>query len=293
VHTESARRKGPFQAVNCAALASTLISATLFGHERGAFTGADRQSPGLFERASGGTLFLDEVGELSPEAQAALLRALETKRIVRVGGSKEIEVDVRLVAATHRDLPGMVNAGSFREDLLYRLDAFTVRVPPLRERNEEILPLAAHFLAHSRARWNSRATGLSESVQHKLLSYAWPGNARQLRNVIERAAVVCGSGDIQLDDLPDSLFDKTELTPPPPLVAQASDGALRPSERLHTAAGPDLPRTLPERLRDYEERILRETLVSTQGNQSEAARLLGLPRRTLAHKVHGYGLARS
>jgi DNA-binding NtrC family response regulator len=278
VHHLSARRKGPLKTVNCAALPSALISSTLFGHEKGAFTGADRQSLGLFEQADGGTLFLDEVGELSLEAQAALLRALETKRIVRVGGNKEIEVDVRLVAATHRDLSAMVVLGTFREDLLYRLDAFTVRVPPLRERREEIIPLAQHFLALSQARWHSSATTLAEAVGHTLERYAWPGNARQLRNVIERAAAVCRGSVIELDDLPDAIFD----------TSRAAPQTQPPTRPIPTAS---VSSSLPDRLRQIEEQILREALDKAGGNQSEAARSLGLPRRTLAHKVHAYGLA--
>lgn len=277
VHEQSARRGKPFKAVNCAALPTSLIASALFGHERGAFTGADRQQAGLFEQSHTGTLFLDEIGELPLEAQAALLRVLETGRLVRVGGTKEVAVDVRVVAATHRDLAAMIAAGQFREDLLYRLDAFTVRVPPLRERPDEILPLARHFLAQSRARWSSRASELSDAVGQALVGYAWPGNVRQLRNVVERATTVCTSATIELDDLPDTLFDK-------------GDWPITTASEVATSAQAGESMSLPDRLQHIEQQIIREALQKSRGNQAEAARALGVPRRTLTHKVHAYGL---
>jgi DNA-binding NtrC family response regulator len=178
VHQHSPRSKGPFKALNCATIPANLLESVFFGHERGAFTGADRQAPGIFEQAQGGTVFLDEVGELSAQAQAALLRVLETRRLVRVGGNREIEVDVRVVAATHRDLSAMVRAGTFREDLMFRLDALTLRVPPLRERKEEIAPLAELFLARASEQWGTGTKRLSEDARESLEAYAWPGNVR-------------------------------------------------------------------------------------------------------------------
>jgi len=268
MHERSPRHEAPFKALNCATLPAHLIESVLFGHERGAFTGAERQALGVFEQAQGGTVFLDEVGELSPHAQAALLRVLELGRVVRVGGAREIDVDVRVVAATHRDLHAMVRAGTFREDLLFRLDALSLRVPPLRQRTEEILPLAALFLERARARWSPTARRFSKRAEELLLGYAWPGNVRQLKNVVERAAVVCAAEVIDVADLPQALqTDEVESEP-------------------RTACF----RSLPERVRELEVALIREALARAHGNQAQAARLLGVPRRTLAHKAHSYHL---
>lgn len=264
VHAQSDRCRASFRALNCATIPVHLIESVLFGHERGAFTGAERQAAGVFEQAHGGSIFLDEVGELSLHAQAALLRVLELRRVVRVGGTREIEVDVRVIAATHRDLCAMVSAGTFREDLMFRLDALSVSVPPLRERREEILPLAELFLARARAAWNATARSFSASASELLAAWPWPGNVRQLKNVVERAAVVCAEEVIDIVDLPDRLR----------------------RERLAE------PASLPERVRELEVALIREALVKTRGNQAQAARLLGVPRRTLAHKAHAYDLLR-
>jgi two-component system response regulator AtoC len=272
VHTRSARAARPFKAINCAALPATLLSSTLFGHERGAFTGADRQTLGLLEQTHTGTLFLDEVGELSLEAQAALLRVLETGTLSRVGGQLDIAIDVRIVAATHRDLEQLVTQGTFRQDLLYRLDAFALRVPPLRERVEDISALAIHFLAHARGRWGTSARGFSDAALMALEHHSWPGNVRQLRNVVERAAAVTRSEKIELDDLPDELL------------------ATRSERRADAVANQRNDGSFPIRVRRFEESLLRDALGRAHGNQTEAARLLGLPRRTLTNKVHAYGL---
>jgi DNA-binding NtrC family response regulator len=202
VHAASRRACRPFKVLNCGAIPASLVESTLFGHERGAFTGAERQAQGLFEQACGGTLFLDEIGELPLTAQTALLRVLEHGRVVRVGGRCEFPVDVRVVAATHRDLRVMATVSSFREDLMFRLDAMTLQVPPLRERREEILPLAQYFLARARTTWGTRATHLSAGANEALLSYCFPGNVRELKNAIERAAVVCHGDEVQREDLP-------------------------------------------------------------------------------------------
>jgi DNA-binding NtrC family response regulator len=258
------------------------VESILFGHERGAFTGADRQASGLFEQAQGGTLFLDEVGELPPPAQVALLRVLEQRRIVRVGGSREIEVDARVVAATHRDLRAMVEAQTFREDLMFRLDALTLRVPPLRERTEEILPLAHLFLARARTQWGASATRISDSAAEALLSFRFPGNVRQLRNVIERAIVVCSGDTIDLEDLPDEVWvEDGETSPEYPALGGEGSRPIRGSES---------PRSLPLRVREFEIAIIRDVLNQADWNQAQAARLLGVPRRTLASKIQVYGL---
>jgi two-component system, NtrC family, response regulator AtoC len=278
IHDKSPRRAAPFKPLNCATIPATLLESVLFGHERGAFTGADRQVPGVFEQARGGTVFLDEVAELSPQAQAALLRVFEQHRIVRVGGTKEIAVDARIVAATHRNLSAMVSAGTFREDLMFRLDALTLRVPPLRDRREEILPLARLFMARAREQWSASASELSDEVCEALTSYRWPGNVRQLKNVIERAIVVCAGTAIGLEDLPDEVWLES---------APSCDHAAG-AEPAGSVGGS--PRSLPARVREFEIAIIEDALARAGGNQAQAARLLGMPRRTLASKAQVLGL---
>jgi two-component system response regulator AtoC len=270
VHNRSSRAKAPFKALNCATIPATLIESVLFGHERGAFTGADKQVQGVFEQAHGGTVFLDEVGELSAQAQAALLRVLEQRSIVRVGGAREIEVDVRVVAATHRDLAAMVAVGTFREDLMFRLDALSLRVPPLRERQEEIVPLAELFLARARTQWGASAQRLSEDAVEALVAFGWPGNVRQLKNAIERAVTVCTGTVVELEDLPEQVWAEPGAAPAP--------------------TGEAGQRSLPDRVRDFEVGLIRAAMAKAHGNQAQAARILGVPRRTLANKVHAYGL---
>jgi DNA-binding NtrC family response regulator len=273
VHDQSPRAKAAFKALNCATIPAHLLESVLFGHERGAFTGAERQAAGVFEQSQNGTVFLDEVGELSAHAQAALLRVLEQRCIVRVGGSREIAVDVRVVAATHRNLEAMVAKGEFREDLMFRLDALTLRVPPLRERNEEIVPLAQLFLQRAREQWGGGAIAFSADALDVLSSYAWPGNVRQLKNIVERAAVVCATACVELEDLPSHLW-----------------GDSQPEAALSPEVGNTTFRALPDLVREFEIGKIREALTKAHGNQAQAARLLGVPRRTLANKVQAYAL---
>jgi two-component system response regulator AtoC len=270
LHELSPRGAGPFKTVNCATIPPQLIESFLFGHERGAFTGADRQVAGIFEQARGGTVFLDEVAELTPQAQAALLRVLEQHRFTRLGSTRELDVDVRVLSATHRDLSSMVAAREFREDLLFRLDALSLRLPPLRERTEEILPLADRFLEHARNQWLASARCLSPDVTRALISYQWPGNVRQLKHVIERAAALCTAEVIELVDLPEQVR-----------AGSAPKRCPSSAQRLHS---------LPDRVRMFEMSLIRDALVSTSGNQARAARMLGLPRRTLANKIRVYDL---
>src|SRR5512136_872651 len=194
IHYASRRADGPFVAVNCAALPDTLLESELFGHERGAFTGADRQKPGRFELAAGGTLFLDEVGELSAAVQAKLLRVLQEREFQRVGGTVTLQADVRLIAATNRDLGKEVQAGRFRDDLYYRLNVFTIQLPPLRERGEDVLLLADFFVRSLGARMGKADLGLSRDAREALLNHAWPGNIRELQNAVERALIVSDGG---------------------------------------------------------------------------------------------------
>jgi DNA-binding NtrC family response regulator len=289
VHERSARKNGPFVAMNCASIPPNLIESVLFGHEKGAFTGATERRAGVFEQAHGGSVFLDEVGELAPSVQAALLRVLETKKVVRVGATRELDVDVRVIAATHRDLSGMVAQGTFREDLMFRLDALSLRVPPLRDRVEEIVPLAERFLAHAEAQWGIAPKHLSEDAAAALRAYRWPGNVRQLKNVIERAAVVCSDHQITLDDLPAALTSPAEL----PAATEPAESARVPLKERTFGPLLEHDANLPftERVSAFEARLIREALAKTAGNQTKAAALLKIPRRTLTNKIHALGLA--
>jgi two-component system response regulator AtoC len=282
IHEGSPRRGQPLHCVNCAAIPATLLEATVFGHERGAYTGADRAGRGVFELAHKGTVLLDEVGELSPAAQAALLRVLETKRVMRIGGEREIEVDVRVLAATHRDLDAMCAAGTFRQDLLYRLNAMTLVLPPLRERPEDIAPLVETFVAEAN-RANGRAVrGVDEAAWTALRRWIWPGNVRELRNVVERAVVVARGDLVTVDDLPERLRD---VAPRPTLEPPDV-------EREHDDAGArlDFKERVRQRTRAFETELILEALRRSGGNQTEAARALQMPVRTLTHKMQELGI---
>jgi DNA-binding NtrC family response regulator len=272
IHDAGPRRKQPLRSINCAAIPGMLIESVLFGHEQGAYTGADKQARGIFEQADGGTVLLDEIGELAASAQAALLRVLETKRVTRVGGEKEIEVDVRVVAATHRDLEGMVEAGRFRQDLLYRLNTVTLRIPPLRERVDEIRPLAERFLKDARRQAGTDVRTIDARAMAALEGYGWPGNVRELRNVIERAVVLAEGQAITIEDLTEKV---------------------RGGARVHAAATEepaDEPGDYKEHVRRYEAELILRALHKANGNQTEAARALNLPLRTLVHKIQTYGI---
>jgi DNA-binding NtrC family response regulator/pSer/pThr/pTyr-binding forkhead associated (FHA) protein len=266
IHRRSARRDRPLIKLNCAALPETLLESELFGHERGAFTGADKRKIGFFEAADGGTLFLDEIGDMPLSLQAKLLRVLERKVITRVGGTTEISTDARLIAATHRDLDADVRAGRFRQDLLFRIGGFTVAVPPLRDRAAEIVPLAEHF-ARITATEQGRATPtFAEDARDALTGYTWPGNVRELKNAIERALVLCGD-TLTSSDLPDKLRDASNRTRP---VAVSAD------VRGHLA--------------EVERAAIVAALEAEHNNQTRAARRLGLSRRALIYKMEKYGL---
>ncbi len=266
IHRRSSRRDKPLIKLNCAALPETLLESELFGHERGAFTGADKRKIGFFEAADGGTLFLDEIGEMPLALQAKLLRVLERKMITRVGGTAEVAVDTRLVAATHRDLEGEVRLGRFRQDLLFRVGGFTLVVPPLRDRHAEILPLAEHFIRITAEEQGRKPPALTEPARDAITSYGWPGNVRELKNAIERALVLCGD-TIDVIDLPEKLRDAGARVRP---VATAADvrGQLAEVERAAIVAA----------------------LEAEDDNQTRAARRLGLSRRALIYKMEKYGL---
>jgi DNA-binding NtrC family response regulator len=296
VHRESPRAHKRMVVINCAALPANLIESALFGHEKGAFTGADTVKKGVFEEGDGSTVFLDEVGELSPAAQAALLRVLESKRFSRVGSAKEIEVDVRIIAATHRDLEAMVEVNTFRADLYYRLNTMTLKVPSLRTRSEEIAPLARAFLGQTVERWNTSARDFAEQTLEILCAYHWPGNVRELRNVIERAAVICTGELLEPEDLPERLRSSVVAKQPTSGVEHPGSRDSGLSAPVITAAGPtDDLGAVPfrDRIRDYEVKLITDALDAAAGNQSRAAEILQMPLRTLVHKIKAYGLKKT
>lgn len=268
LHTSSARKQAPLRVVNCAAIPENLIESVLFGHEKGAFTGADQTRAGVFEDADRGTVFLDEVGELSAPAQAALLRVLESGCVMRVGSTEERQVDVRVVAATHRDLQTMIDAGEFRLDLYHRLNAMCIEVPPLRERPEEVEPLAERFLEAACAQWNTPKPALDESALQVLHAHNWPGNVRELRNVMERALALCDGEHITTADLP-THFSATE------------SGATK----VQAQGLPDEGLDLPAYLKEQELSLVREALERCDGSPREAAKLLRMPLRTFERRV--------
>jgi DNA-binding NtrC family response regulator len=273
IHRLSRRAAGPFVAVNCAALPESLLESELFGHERGAFTGAVRRKEGYFERAVGGTLLLDEIGDLGPDLQAKLLRAIERKTIVRVGGGEEIDVDVRLVAATHHDLDAAVRAGTFRADLWYRLSVFVLAIPPLRERPADVEPLARLFLAEMAAEMGGRAE-LSAPALAALRAHDWPGNVRELRNVMERALVLAGGGVIGVEHLPGWAADAVGALPAGAAGGVGSGAVPEPANRIEA----------------MERAAIVEALAACGGNQTRAAQLLGLTRRALIYRMEKHGL---
>ncbi len=277
IHNASSRRSGPVRAINCGAIPATLIESVLFGHVKGAFTGADRATPGIFEQADGGTVLLDEVGELSQGAQAALLRVLETKRVTRVGGTTEIEVDVRVVAATHQDLHAMTETGAFRLDLLYRINTMQIVVPPLRERQEEIEPFAELFLAEANKACGTNVSVIEVDARRLLREYAWPGNVRELRNVIERAVIVSQDDVITAEDLGGRISSVPEPPTSPTNIPPAMDDGTG-----------DV--AFKERIRDYETQLILDALRRADGNQTAAAKILQMPLRTLVHKIKSYGI---
>jgi two-component system, NtrC family, response regulator AtoC len=279
IHAESPRAGGPFVAISCAALTETLLESELFGHEKGAFTGAVARRKGKFEAAHGGTLFLDEVGDIGPKLQLDLLRVLEERRVQRVGGNEPIDVDVRVVAATNRDLARAVREGHFREELYYRLNVIPITLPPLRERKEDIPLLVQHFLVRLTAELGRRVEGVSPEAMAALVAHVWPGNVRELRNVLERGAVVAKGPFIQVEDL--------GLAPPPaPPVAAPAATAPAP------AGDARAPRAEPCALEDVERRHVAEVLAWAGGNVTHAARVLGIDRMTLYNKMKRYGLKR-
>jgi DNA-binding NtrC family response regulator len=264
LHAAGDRKDGPFVAVPCAALSETLLESELFGHEKGAFTGATERRKGKFELADGGTLLLDEIGDVTPRLQAELLRVLQERTFFRVGGTEDVKVDVRVVAATHRDLRAAVRAGTFREDLFYRLDVIHLGLPPLRERMEDLPELVRLFVQRAAAEQGRPAPEVSEEATRRLMAHTWPGNVRELENAVERAMATTSGATIG----PEAF---RFLDPPPP-------------------PAPSIPDDLP--LREVERRVIEATLRRTGGNVKAAAQSLRIDRSTLYDKMERYGLAR-
>jgi DNA-binding NtrC family response regulator len=261
IHGLSDRKKGPFVQTNCAGLAETLLDSELFGHEPGSFTGADRRHIGKFEQAAGGTLFLDEIGDLSPQAQAKLLDVIERRALMRVGGEELIHVDVRLIAATNRDLQHRARAGAFREDLYYRLSELTIRMPPLRERPEDIPELVRHFIGELSREQHRSIERVSDAAMAQLQIYNWPGNVRELRNVLKRGIAAARHDAVWIEDLPLRLEMQSE----------EPEGALLSLEQV-------------------EQRHIALVLEKLDWKKVEAARSLGITRATLDRKIAKYGL---
>jgi len=267
IHNLSPRSQRPMIVVNCAALSENLLESELFGHEKGAFTGASRRRIGRFEEADGGTLFLDEIGELSPSVQVKLLRFLQEREFQRVGGNRTIRSDVRIISATNRNLQREVKDGTFREDLYYRLNVVTIAVPPLRERKEDLSPLIDHFLNRFAVGNGKEIRGISSEARDLLLRYDYPGNVRELKNIIERAFVITRGPVITSRDLPFS----------------------RSSVHLHMS-NVKTWRSLRESVEDLECRMIRRALQETANHQTKAANLLGISERMLRYKLKKYGL---
>jgi two-component system nitrogen regulation response regulator GlnG len=278
IHQASLRAGGPFIAVDCGAIPETLLESELFGHEKGAFTGAQAQRGGLFEAARRGTLLLDEISNLPLSSQVKLLRALQEKRVCRLGSTRAVEVDVRVLAASNHDLPTLARSGSFRQDLFFRLNEFTILIPPLRERKEDIVYLAKRFLDLTNAELNKQVRGFSEAALHTLLAYAWPGNVRQLRSTIRRAVLLADEWIVE-EHLDILKRDAVEGTAP---EARA--------EGLPWAGLP-LKQIVRQSTVNLEREVLLQALRHTRGNKAEQARLLHIDYKTIHSKVKEYGIS--
>jgi len=267
IHRRSARRGGPFVAVNCGAIPENLLESELFGYRRGAFTDATTDRSGLFEQANHGTLLLDEIGELPLPLQVKLLRVLQEETIRRLGDPKDIKIDVRIIAATHRDLSTEMQAGRFREDLYYRINVLPMNIPPLRERREDIPLLVEHFLTRNNARFGTNIRALSPEARRLLVEYGWPGNVRELENTIERAMVLAEKDSIEADDLPERIREARD-----PIQLHLTSGEL----------------SIKKTSRFIEEILIRRALQKTKGNRTRAAEVLEISHRALLYKIKEY-----
>jgi len=282
LHKNSRRHDKPFVPINCGAIPRELLESELFGHEKGAFTHAIRSRPGRFELADGGTLFLDEIGEMDLSLQVKILRALQEKEIERVGGTVTKKVDVRVVAATNRDLETEVAAGRFREDLFYRLNVIPVHLPPLRERGEDVMALAEHFLHGFCQEKDRKPLSVGAQARTLLTGYSWPGNVRELENFMERLSILCEGPHVTPADLPEKILRDAGLEPAPLVAAAPAQQGFRWPElkdmREHGQG-------LKEFLDEIEDRLLREALSQANGVKNQAAEILGVKRTTLIEKL--------
>jgi two-component system response regulator AtoC len=267
IHTRSNRKNQPFVAINCGAIPENLLESELFGHKKGAFTDATVDRRGLFEEASSGTLFLDEIGELPLNLQVKILRALQEETIRRLGDTKDVRVDVRIITATHRDLASEAKAGRFREDLYYRINVLPIMIPPLRHRKEDIGILLDHFVERNNTRLGTQIRGVAAAARKVLMEYSWPGNVRELENTVERAMVLCDSDLVELQDLPERLRDSLD-----PVQVQLATGEL----------------SIKKTVAAIEEILIRRALTKTKGNRTRAAELLEISHRALLYKIKDY-----
>ncbi|MBV9745256.1 MAG: sigma-54-dependent Fis family transcriptional regulator, partial [Acidobacteriia bacterium] len=293
VHALSPRRQGPFVAINCAALPDTLIESELFGHEKGSFTGASERRAGCFEVAQHGTLLLDEIGEMPLATQAKLLRILEDSRVRRLGGKTEFEVDVRVVAATNKVPDEAVRGGHLREDLYYRLNVFQIHLPPLRERKQDILPIAEALIGDLNRKHEARVADISPAVLQALERHHWPGNVRELRNVLERAVILAAEGTIELRHLPAFLQGRSVVTaaPPPMPLPEPPSGSGTPPAAAAAAIddGSSVHFQIGTTVEDAEKVLILRTLEHTRNNKTRAAEILGISLKTLHNKLKEYG----
>ncbi len=276
IHEHSPRRAGPFVKINCTAIPENLLESELFGYEKGAFTGAINSKPGKFELADKGTIFLDEIGDVPGSTQVKLLRVLQDREFERLGGTKTIKVDVRVVAATNQDLRAALEEGTFREDLYYRLNVVPINIPPLRDRREDVPYLVDHFVARFGRESGKPLAGITPEAQKKLMEFHWPGNVRELENIIERAVALSAGGSIGVDDI------RLDLSPSKPAFGTAG-GPARGED-----AAPFPPSGLT--LEQFEDEIIKESLRRTNGNKSQAARLLGISRNALRYRLSKMGV---
>jgi two-component system response regulator HydG len=270
IHDKSKRKDGPFIAINCAAVPEALLESELFGHAKGAFTDAKQARQGLFQQAHGGTLFLDEIGEMALTLQPKLLRAIQERKVRPVGGESEVTTDVRLIAATNRDLEEMVEDKRFREDLYYRINVIHIPLPPLRARGGDVLLLAQHMLRHHAAVFDKKVIGLSAAAAERMMAYDWPGNVRELGNCLERAVALAHFEEIQVEDLPEKIRNQQ-------------------SRRNPSMSGNELPELLT--LEEVERRHVLRVLEACHGNRTDAAKILGLDRKTLYRKLLRWGVS--
>jgi len=279
IHYESDRSSKPFVVINCAAIPSNLLESELFGHEKGAFTGAVKAKRGRLELADKGTLFLDEIGEMPRELQVKILRVLEEQKFQRVGGTQDVEVDNRIIAATNKDLKQAVEAEAFRDDLYYRLNVFTIPIPPLRERKEDIPLLVEHFLAKHREAFKKKVGGVSEPALQRLMNYSWPGNVRELENALVRALVLCHSDCLEIEDLPEEFSDE-----------EKGQGAKAPVDKEELKR---MKKEAQQKIKEeIEKNFILEALRQGEGNILRSAVKVGMDRRQFQNMIKKYGISK-